>query len=101
MAQRTRHNEQNFSLYYNGKRTDIVIYASTIYYPYGWTERVEALNVPITMSRATYYNRDWQRFDYETCLQDLLRKLIDYFAKFDTEDFRLEIKDATGQHCVK
>ncbi len=101
MAQRKRHNEQNFYLFSNGKQTDVTIYASTLYYPYGWVERVEALDVPITMSKQTYYNRDWQRFHYESCLKDLLHKLTKYFAKTATEPFRLEIRDATGHYIVK
>jgi hypothetical protein len=74
-----RHNESNATIYVNDKVVGN-IYNSSLYYPWGWTERCECTDLPITKSVCSYYNRDWQQFSYESVMRDTLKKLQKYFA---------------------
>lgn len=77
---RKRHNEQKAVIYVNGEIKGH-IYNSSLWYSWGWTERTECTDLPITKSVASYYNRSWQQFDYQVTMRDMLDKLRKYFAR--------------------
>lgn len=88
---RKRHNVQSAITYVDGEVKGH-IYNSSLWYGWGWTERTECTDLPLTKSVASYYNRSWQQFDYESTMRDMLVKIKKYFAKQSNSVQNVKIK---------
>ena len=76
MSARER-NVQYFTAKYNdnGNVSEIEFRCSTTDTRSGFCHRVKCLTHDITDTKASYYNRTWERFDYESVLKCAIEKL--------------------------
>lgn len=67
-----KRNIQNFSCKVNGEEYRFKCYTTST--RCGFCHTVVSLDYDVRDTKVTYYNRTWERFDYETALKGMIRK---------------------------
>lgn len=85
-----RYNHKTFSCTINGRHYAFMAYTTST--RNGFCHTVYTYDFPITDTKVSYYNRTWERFDYESCLRRAIEKVADKALAKQLHDVLIEGK---------